>query len=144
MIQDDLVEVPPAGPPPDEFLDDVRPQLVQVDGVGERFAGGLDAELVVNVSNVEPLAVNGAETDRPLGRVSPGQLGDVLGRGPVHVRSALVVDSFDIKRELVKLRYDQLATECLRDEDVAFLQKPEVIKSNIILVSQSSPHYLLN
>ena len=98
----------------------------------------------MNVSNVEPLAVNGAETDRPLGRVSPGQLGDVLGRGPTHVWSALVVDSFDIERELVKLRYDQLATECLRDEDVAFLQKPEVIQSNIILVSQSSPHYLLN
>ena len=41
VIQDDLVEVPPAGFPPDVFLDDVSPQLVQVDGVGERFAGNI-------------------------------------------------------------------------------------------------------
>ena len=41
MIQDDLVEVPPTGLPPDVFLDDVSSQLVQVDGVGERFAGNI-------------------------------------------------------------------------------------------------------
>ena len=87
--------------------------------------GRLDTELVVHVSNVEPLAVDSAETDGPLGRVPPGQLGDVLGGLPCHVGGALVVDTLDIKTELVKLRYDQLAPECLRDQDVAFLQKPK-------------------
>ena len=41
MVQDDLVEVPPAGFPPDVLLNHLRPQLVQVDGVGERFAGNI-------------------------------------------------------------------------------------------------------
>ena len=159
MIQDDLVEVPPTRLPPYVFLDHVSSQLVQVDGVGERFAGkiehsdddrismlrdcspgGLDAEPVVNISNVEPLAVNSTETDCPLGWVSPGQLGDVGGWLPSHVRSALVVNTFDIKNELIELGYDELAPECFGDEDVTLLQKPEVIpvkyQSN---TSQSSP-----
>ena len=41
MIQDDLVEVPPAGLPSDVVLDHVSSELVQVDGVGERFAGNI-------------------------------------------------------------------------------------------------------
>ena len=92
---------------------------------------------------MEPLAVNSAETDRPLGWVSPGQLGDVLGGLPCHVGGALVVDTLDVKTELVKLRYDQLAPECLRDQDGAFLQKPELSQYNIFCqaVCQS---YLLN
>ena len=80
----------------------------------------------MNVSDVEPLAINSAETDRPLGRVSPGELGDVLGRGATHVGSTLVVDLLHVNTELSKLRDHQLAAECLGDEDVALLQKPAV------------------
>ena len=80
----------------------------------------------MNISNVEPLAVNSAETDCPLGRVSPGQLGDVLGRLSIHIGGALVVDTLDIKTELIKLGDNQLTPECLRDEDVALLQESEV------------------
>ena len=141
MIQDDLVEVPPTRLPPDVFLHHVSAQLVQVDGVGERFAGGLDAELVVNISNVEPLAVDGAETDRPLGGVSPGQLGDVLGRGPAHVGSTLVVNAFDVESEVVKLGDHQLPSECLRDEDVALLDKPR--EPSKIYSSQVNPVLLV-
>ena len=76
---------------------------------------------------MEPLTVNSAETDCPLGWVSPGQLGDVGGWLPSHVRSALVVNTFDIKNELIELGYDELAPECFGDEDGTLLQKPEVI-----------------
>ena len=48
MVQDDLVEVPPAGFPPDVLLYDLRPQLVQVDGVGERFAGEIFLMVICN------------------------------------------------------------------------------------------------
>ena len=41
VIQDDLVEIPPTGLPSDVFLYHVSSQLVQVDGVGERFAGNI-------------------------------------------------------------------------------------------------------
>ena len=51
MVQDDLVEVPPAGFPPDVPLNHLRPQLVQVDGVGERFAGKIF--LIVNYSSAQ-------------------------------------------------------------------------------------------
>ena len=86
---------------------------------------------------MEPLAVDSAETDGPLGRVPPGQLGDVLGRGAGHVGGALVVDTLDVHSELVKLRDDELSTERLRDEDVALLQKPEVSQVKYYAVSQS-------
>ena len=84
---------------------------------------------------MEPLTVNSAETDCPLGRVSPGQLGDVGGWLPSHVRSALVVNTFDIKNELIELGYDELAPECFGDEDVTLLQKPEVIQIKYSTVS---------
>ena len=77
---------------------------------------------------MEPLTVNSAETDCPLGWISPGQLGDVGGWLPSHVWTALVVDTFDIKNELIELRYDELAPECFGDENVTLLQKPEVIQ----------------
>ena len=83
----------------------------------------------MNISNVEPLAVNSAETDSPLGRISPGELGDVLGRCPSHVGGALVVDLLHVHSELRKLGDHQLTPECLGDEDVALLQKPAVTAS---------------
>ena len=79
---------------------------------------------------MEPLTVNSAETDCPLGWISPGQLGDVGGWLPSHVWTALVVDTFDIKNELIELRYDELAPECFGDENGTLLQKPEVIQVN--------------
>ena len=86
----------------------------------------------MNISNVEPLTVNSAETDCPLSWVSPGQLGDVGGWLPSHVWTALVVDTLDIKNELIELRYDELAPECFGDENVTLLQKPEVIQVNTL------------
>ena len=41
VVQHDLVEVPPTGLPADVFLNHVSSKLVQVDGVGERFAGNI-------------------------------------------------------------------------------------------------------
>ena len=51
LVQADLVEVPATGLPPDVFLDHVSSQLVQVDGVGERFAGKIF--LIVNYSSAQ-------------------------------------------------------------------------------------------
>ena len=42
--------------------------------------GGLDTEIIIHISNREPLAINGAETDPPLSGVTSGQLGDVVSR----------------------------------------------------------------
>ena len=44
--------------------------------------GGLDTEIIIHISNGKPLAINGAEADPPLSGVTPGQLGDVVGRLP--------------------------------------------------------------
>ena len=43
VVQDDLVEVPPTGLPPNVLLNHVSSQLVKVDGVGERFTGNISS-----------------------------------------------------------------------------------------------------
>ena len=50
VIQDDLVKVPPAGLPPDVFLNHVCSKLVQVDGVSERFAGKIYTIIIMPVA----------------------------------------------------------------------------------------------
>ena len=63
----------------DVLVHDLRPELVEGDGVGERLAARLDGELRVDVAEGEALPVHRADGTRPQVGVVPRELGNVAG-----------------------------------------------------------------
>ena len=96
VVQHDLIEVPPTGFSANVLLYNISSQLVQADGIGEGFTWWstvdfkcllernlpcrLDAELVMDISNIESLTINCAKTHSPLLWISSGQLWNVISR----------------------------------------------------------------
>ena len=63
----------------DVLVHDLRPELVEGVGVGERLAARLDGELRVDVAEGEALPVHRADGTRPQVGVVPRELGNVAG-----------------------------------------------------------------
>lgn len=95
----------------------VRTQLVQGNGVVQGFAAGLESEGYGDVTDGEPLAVDGADAHAPVVGVHARQLRDVACNLALRIGLAPPVELLDVLGEAGEVRDDKLVAEGPRDED---------------------------
>lgn len=117
MIQNQLVKIPSARLLAHVLMDRCCAQLLQCEGVRQRFAATLNGKGNIRVANAKPLAVNCTDRDAPTVRIDAGQLRNVAGHFAVRVALALPVDILNVLCEALEIGNDKLIAECFRYQD---------------------------
>ena len=129
VIQHDLVEHPPRGFSALIPMHDLRAQLLEGQGVSDGLARGLNRELVVDVADAEPLAVDGADGDAPSLFGHSGQLRNVGSGGSVEVALQFVVEQSDALAETLEFGDDEVVAEDFSDQgQISFQNVSELVE----------------